>query len=75
MALPSKQKSSLDKKIDLGWSAFNFFLLISFPFALILTIIFWLAGIKTIFWSERGSIRHSWVKGYIAVFLFLSVVP
>lgn len=44
---------------------------ISFFPALILTIILWLLGIKTIFWEERGPSRHRWFRGYIAVFVML----
>ncbi|MCE8163704.1 MAG: hypothetical protein I3274_05850, partial [Candidatus Moeniiplasma glomeromycotorum] len=67
----SKQKNNPIRSNDSTWNIFGFFLLISFPFALIFTIIFWLSDIKTIFWSEKGTTRHPWFRGYIAVFILL----
>ena len=54
-----------------NWNLWGFCFLISFPPALILTIIFYLSGIKTLFWSEQGTSRHPWFRGYIAVFFLL----
>jgi len=74
MVLSGKQKLLLrreNQKVNSNWNLWGFFLLISFLPALILTIVFRLAGIKTIFWSERGTSRHPWFRGYISVFFLL----
>ena len=74
MVLSGKQKLLLrreNQKINSNWNLWGFFLLISFLPALTLTIAFRLAGIKTIFWSERGTSRHPWFRGYISVFFLL----
>ena len=63
------------KKIQNNSSNLNLwrlFFLFSLPFSLILTICFYLADVKTIFWSDR-SIRYPFVRGYVVVFIFLSI--
>jgi len=74
MILAGKQRLRARRKIqkiNSNWNLYGFFLLISFPFALISTIIFYLTKTKTIFWSERGTASYPWFRGYITVFFFL----
>lgn len=68
---PVKRKIKKLRSNTSNWNPFWFFVLISSLPALILTITFWLSGIKTIFYQERGGLHHRWIKGYISVFLFL----
>ncbi len=73
MNFSEKSKPPQKRRLKTSWSPTFFFFSLSFPPALILTIIFWLSGIKTPLWSERGTRRYPWARGYIAVFLFLWV--
>lgn len=69
MILPGKRRSGRSCRNNSDWDPFFFFLLISFFPALILTIIFIFLNIKTIFWSEYGTLRSP--GGYVGVSLFL----